>query len=112
MIEIRTGSLQERVLRVLLMQYPITVDELQRKLHVSREVIMRVLKSFQTRNIVNLDILPDKTYIRLLRTDFVFVGRRATQRKAFKRGRLAATAVVRSPRNKTADDDYEDIMYR
>lgn len=83
MIEIQHGTIEEQIIRILQKTYPITIRDLQQKLHLSKNKTLRVLKKLQTRTIIQLDILPDKTFIRLLRNDFSFV-RRKRQRKFIK----------------------------
>jgi hypothetical protein len=85
MIEIERGSLEARILEVLLEVYPITTVELREELALSEKSLERGLKRLQTRGIIVLEVLPDKAYIRLLRRDFHFIGRKATQRKPIKR---------------------------
>ena len=81
MIEITTGTLEERVIKLLQKIYPITIKDLKNKLNISEKVILRTLKKLQLKDIVELDILPDKIFVRLLRNDFSFVGKR--QQKKF-----------------------------
>ena len=83
MIEITTGTLEERIIKFLQKTYPVTVSDVERQLHVSRSVILRMLQKFQVKGIVQLEPLPDKTYIRLLRNDFSFIGKKR-QRKFIK----------------------------
>lgn len=83
MIEIVKGTLEERIIRVLQKNYPITVEEIQNKLHLSKNNVLRVLQKFQTKGIVKLEPLPDKIYVRLLRSDFSFIGKKR-QRKFIK----------------------------
>ncbi|MDD2777306.1 MAG: HTH domain-containing protein [Methanocellales archaeon] len=85
MIEIKCDSLDESVLRALLLRYPITLSELQKELGISDIILNRRIKSLQKRGILALDILPDKTFVQLLRTDFRFVRFSNQQRRAFKR---------------------------
>ena len=101
MIEITIGSLEEQIIKLLQKKYPITTFELASKLRVSRKEIEWVLQKFQIKGIAKLEPLPDKTYVRLLRNDFQFVGPRH-QRKIMKH----------STKNKKEDDgDYDGIMY-
>jgi len=76
MIEINYGTLEERIIKLLQKAYPITVEEIQNKLKLSELVVLRVLKKLQIKRIVRLEPLSDKTYVRLLRHDFSFVGRK------------------------------------
>ena len=85
MIEIERGSLEARIIEVLLEVYPITVQELREELSLSEKMLERGLKRLQTRGIIALEPLPDRVYIRLLRRDFHFIGRKVTQRRPLKR---------------------------
>lgn len=84
-IEIPQGTMEERILKRLLEVYPITLEELRYDLKVSEKVMMRTIKALVLRGIIELEELPDKTFIRLLRRDFLFVGRKATQMRRVKR---------------------------
>jgi predicted ArsR family transcriptional regulator len=83
-IEVLHGSLEERVLRYLLEAYPVTTAALARDLRISEARLGRVLKALATRGVVELEELPDKTFVRLLRQDFSFFGYKDSQRKRFK----------------------------
>ena len=83
MIEIVNGTLEEQIIKLLQKIYPITISDIEKKLHVSRKMILRVLQKFQVKGIVQLEPLSDKTYIRLIRNDFSFVGKKR-QRKFIK----------------------------
>ena len=101
MIEIVNGTLEEQIIKLLQKIYPITISDIEKKLHVSRKMILRVLQKFQVKGIVQLEPLSNKTYIRLLRNDFSFVGKKR-QRKFIKH---------RSGKKKQEPEDYEGIMY-
>ncbi|MGF3553681.1 MAG: HTH domain-containing protein [Thermoplasmatota archaeon] len=81
MIEVTTGTLEEQIIKFLQKTYPVTVKDIKNKLNISEKVILRTLKKLQLKDIVQLDILPDKIYVRLLRSDFSFIGRK--QQKKF-----------------------------
>ena len=100
MIEITTGTLEEQIIKILQKTYPITVKEIKNKLNVSIDMVMRSLKKFQMKGIVRLEPLPDKTYVRLLRHDFSFIGKKR-QRKFIKH----------RTGKKRQTDDYDGIMY-
>ncbi|MEE9151782.1 MAG: transcriptional regulator [Thermoplasmata archaeon] len=85
MIEIERGSLEARIIEVLLEVYPITVKELRKELSISEKMLERGIKRLKIRGVMALEPLSDKVYIRLLRRDFHFIGRKATQRKPLKR---------------------------
>ncbi len=100
-IEVLHGSLEERILRFLLEVYPVTVEDLGRELKVKRERLDRILKSFVQRGIVELEPLPDKTFIRLLRSDFHFTGIKASQRRRYKQ----------TGGKKNVTEDYDGPMF-
>lgn len=83
MIEITIGSLEERIIKLLQKKYPITSSEIAQKLRVSRREVEWILQKFQIKGIAKLEPLPDKTYVRLLRSDFQFIGPRQ-QKKILK----------------------------
>lgn len=101
MIQITSGTMEERILKVLQKIYPITVSDLEKELHLSEKMILRVLKKLQTKGIVKLDQLPDKIFIRLLRQDFSFIGKKH-QRKFIKH-----TSEKRTQESK----EYDGIMF-
>ena len=76
MIEIVGGTIEEQIIKKLQKTYPITIKDLEKTIHHSREIIIRVLQKLQIQGIVQLESLPDKTYIRLLRNDFKFVSKK------------------------------------
>jgi hypothetical protein len=101
MIEITIGSLEEQIIKLLQKTYPITIFEISQKLHVSRKEIEWILHKFQIKGIVKLEPLPDITYVRLLRNDFLFVGSKQ-HRKPLKR----------TPENKKEESEsYNGMMY-
>ncbi len=100
MIEITSGTLEERIIRLLQKTYPITIKDIKNELRVSKNVVIRTLKKLQVKKILMLEPLPDKTYVRLLRHDFSFIGKkRQTKFKKHSTGK----------RKKT--EEYEGIMY-
>jgi len=101
-IEIRSGTLEERAVRVLLEVYPITIEELARELKHSVEATEMLVKKLAVKGIVTLDVLPDKTFIRLQRRDFFFLGRNEQQRKALKH---------KGGKKPGKPMDYDGIMY-
>ena len=76
MIEIVGGTIQEQIIKTLQKIYPVTIKDLEKHLHLSRVKIIRALQQLQVNGIVQLESLPDKTYIRLLRNDFSFVSKK------------------------------------
>ncbi len=101
MIEITTGTLEERIIKLLQKTYPIAVVDIKNELNVSRDMVIRSLKKFQIKGIVRLEPLPDKTYVRLLRHDFSFIGKKR-QRKFIKH---------RTGKKKQDTNEYDGFMY-
>ena len=101
MIEITTGTLEERIIKLLKKTYPITVEDIRLELNISTDMIIRTLKKFQMKGIVRMEPLPDKTYVRLLRHDFSFIGKRR-QKKFIKH---------RTGKKKQDTVEYDGIMY-
>ena len=109
MIEIKKGSLEERALQILFNKYPITVDELRQELGISKGAVERLVKKLVSRGIISLEELPSKSYIRLQRRDFRFIGRHESQRRPLKhKTRRDRTAKYKPKKEK---DDYDDMMY-
>lgn len=103
MIEITKGTIEARIIKVLQDTYPVTISEVSEQLGLLYGKVRRCLLKLRTKGIVRLEPLPDKTFIRLLRNDFRFIGRKAEQRKFIKRSR--------EKQKQSSKDDYDDIMY-
>ncbi len=101
MIEITRGTHEEQIIKILQKTYPITVKEIAEKLHLSKKQVLIVLKKLVTRKIVQLEPLPGKTFIRLLRNDFKFICKKR-QRKFIKHHK--------NKQNKETEE-YDGIMY-
>ena len=101
MIEILRGTLEERIIKLLQKTYPITVSDIVGEMHISKNMAMRELKKLKVKGIIQLEPLHDKTFIRLLRNDFSFIGRKR-QRKFIKHDKDMKT-------QKT--EEYDGIMY-
>jgi predicted transcriptional regulator len=102
MIEITRGTAEEQIIKILQKRYPLTVEDITSEIHLSKAIIQRVLQQLQVKGIVQLEPLPDKTFIRLLRNDFKFVGKKR-QKKFIKHH---STKKKYIPPN-----DSDDIMY-
>jgi len=101
MIEITTGTLEEQIIKLLQKKYPITISDIEEELQASKKIIVRVLQKLQVKGIVQLEPLPDKTYVRLLRRDFSFIGKKR-QRKFLKH---------RTGKKRQEPEEYDGIMY-
>lgn len=101
MIEIINGTLEERIIKLLQKSYPITIDNIAEEMHISKTIAMRELKKLQAKSVLELESLPDKIFIRLLRNDFSFIGKKR-QRKSIKHNK----------RKKAQEpEECNDIMY-
>ena len=103
MIEIKKGTIEERIIKTLQEKYPITLKELSKKLGISENKLKAELLKLQAKNIVALDPLPDKIFIRLIRFDFLFIGRRR-QYKFIKKKKMKT-------KGKEEEEEKDDIMY-
>ncbi len=83
-IEIKQGSIEEKILKAIKDRYPITVKEVQKELGLQEKKVEMGLRSLQKKGIIQLEPLPDKTYIRQIRGDVFFLGRNPTQRRRYK----------------------------
>jgi len=104
MITVQSSSLEGRVLHYLLEKYPVTEEELHDMLGIPMKKISLILRRLRTRGIITLEVLPDKTYVRLLRTDIKFIGVNPSQRQAIKEK-------GRGHRKKSNDSTTSDMMY-
>ena len=101
MIEIVTGTIEEQIIKLLQRIYPITIDDIKRHLKLSKSQIERTLQKLASHYIIQYESLPHKTYIRLLRSDFKFVGKKR-QRKFIKH---------RSGKKPKEPGKYDGMMY-
>ena len=100
MIEITSGTLEERIIKLLQKTYPVTVKDIKEKLNVSKPIVLRVLQKFQTKGIVKLEPLPNKTFVRLLRHDFSFIGK--NRQRQF---------ITHHSGKKQKTEEYDGFMY-
>jgi len=102
MFEITRGTLDEQIIKLLQKTYPITVEEISKKLHLSKTQVIRVLQKMQIKKIVQLEPLPRKTFVRLLKNDFKFIGKKH-QRKFIKHHK--------DKKHNKETEEYDGIMY-
>lgn len=60
------GGLEERILELAAERYPTTVADIARGLGLSEKRLMMELRRMASRGLVELDILPDRVYVRPL----------------------------------------------
>lgn len=101
-IQIDSDTLEGRLIRLLLEEKPITLEEAAKELKVSKKKLLRVCKSLVSRKIIQMEGPKDHTYLRLLRKDISFHGLNPSQERAVKH----------SKRNKKHEKEVPDMMYR
>ena len=101
MIEITRGTFEEQIIKILQKTYPINIKEIAEKLHLSEKQVLRILQKLRVKGIVQLEPLSDKTFVRLIRNDFKFIGKKR-QRKFIKH--------YKNKQNKETKE-YDGIMY-
>ncbi|MGQ9582836.1 MAG: winged helix-turn-helix domain-containing protein [Thermoplasmatota archaeon] len=60
------SSLERRIIEHALEHYPLTAAELARALGVPEKRVLVELRRMESRGLAELDVLPDKTYVRIL----------------------------------------------
>lgn len=109
MVQLDSGSKEARIISVLLKRYPIDDVEVSSITGLSLREVRRYLKGMQDRGWLILERLPDRTFVRLLRRDFIFVGRVEAQKRSVKhKGRDKPKDEVRS---RILRDEHDDMMY-
>jgi transcriptional antiterminator len=101
MIEIEKNSMEERILKILMSRYPVKFSELRNELGLKESTIMNSLNKLCLKKIIELEILPDETFIRLIRTDLRFRGLNPVQKKKI----IEKRAKIKKK------EDYEGMMY-
>jgi len=102
MIDIKIGTIEERIIKTLQKEYPITMKELAKKIGISIKKLQMEIIKLQKKGVVDIDILPDKTFVRLIRFDIRFFGER-NQYKFIKKKKEKA--------KKTKKEGKDDMMY-
>ncbi|MFO7792164.1 MAG: hypothetical protein R6W73_04170 [Candidatus Saliniplasma sp.] len=84
-VQIDSDSLESRLIKLLMKGENITLKEAAKKLNVSESKLERAVKGLVSKDIVSIDVLPDKKYLRLKRSDIQFHGTNPSQDKTLKR---------------------------
>ncbi len=98
--QIKKGSLEARILRIVQSRYPVTLAEVAKELRVTEKRTELAVRNLITQGVLVAEPLSDKTYLRVT-SGFMVVGTAPEQKKALKhkgpkRGKI---------------DDYEGNMY-
>ncbi|MFP4052178.1 MAG: HTH domain-containing protein [Thermoplasmata archaeon] len=83
-VQMDSDSLEAKIIRKLMEGKPITMKELAKELNVSDRKLKRAVKGLASKNIIQIEELPDKKYLRLIRGDIQFQGTNPSQEKAVK----------------------------
>jgi predicted ArsR family transcriptional regulator len=62
---IKKDSIEDQILRILRERYPVTLEEIKKELKLQPERIDRAMRALLDMDYIELDILPDKTFVRL-----------------------------------------------
>ncbi|MEA3559378.1 MAG: helix-turn-helix domain-containing protein [Candidatus Thermoplasmatota archaeon] len=109
MVQVNSRSVDAKVLKVLLGRYPVTMYDVIDATGLKKQVVERALKGMEARGWVQLERLPDSVFIRLKRSDFTFLGRDETQRKAVKH--KSKDRKKKKLKASLLENDGDDMMY-
>ncbi len=104
-IELDSDSLEAKIVKILMEGKPVTISDVADELKVSERRLKRAIKGLASRGIIQLDELPDKTYLRLQRSDIEFKGMNPSQEKKIKHKKKKEEKEKGSKRSK-------ELMYR
>lgn len=65
-MKLKLSAVEIRVIRFLGENYPVTVEDLRKGLSVRPDTLSRTLKALVAKGLIELEPLPDMTYVRLL----------------------------------------------
>ena len=109
MVQVNTRSIEAKILKVLLERYPIDTDEVVKATGLGKKEVERALNGMEARGWLTLERLPDRSFIRMRRFDFTFLGRDETQRKAVKHKSKDKKKKIK--KEALLQDDHDDMMY-
>lgn len=100
--EFDTGSLEAKILLLLVEVYPITVKEIAEYLHAPKKRVESSLKLLANKGLVTFEPLPDKTFVSLASGDFRFKGKETEQLKKVQ---------DKLKKRQQPYEDYDGMMY-
>ncbi len=77
--------MEERLLKLLLRDIPMTLKEAADELKLSESKLNRVCKGLVSRGIIQMEGTGDTVYLRLIRRDISFHGTNPSQKRSIKR---------------------------
>lgn len=109
MVQVKAGSVEAKILKVLLQKYPIDDLKVVELTGLGKKEVARVLNSMEARGWLIIERLPERSFIRMRRFDFTFLGRDETQRKAVKH--RSKDRKKKKIKEDLLKDDNDDMMY-
>lgn len=100
-----SDSLDAKLIHLLMEGRPMTIEDAASDLKISEKKVKRVAKALASRGIIEMEPLPDKTYLRLKRTDISFHGTNPSQEKAIKHKKSKG-------KKKKEENRSTDMMYQ
>ena len=108
----RSETLEAQIIMLLLDKYELTVEELLEQFHLPPSRIERSLKGLEKRGILQIEEYGDITYLRLLRRDIRFVGRKVTQKRALKQRKSKSQQPSQPAQEYSEPKEYDGFMYQ
>ena len=106
-VTIQSGSEEEKIVRFILKKYPVTNMDIARALGIKLDRVNLILMKLEKRGVIQLDVLPDVWYVRMISGDIRFVGTNPTQQKKLKHKKSKKKKKLLKKR-----DNYEGMMYQ
>ena len=106
-VTIQSGSEDEKIIRFIMKKYPITNMDIARAAGIKLDRVNLILRKFEKRGILQLDVLPDVWYVRLISGEIRFVGTNPTQQKKLKHKKRKKKKKLLKKR-----DTYDGMMYQ
>lgn len=93
--EVKGGSAQERILRLLAERYPVTVDEVALALNLRPDVTRLEVKRLQSQGLVVVESLDRKQYVALSGSGYRFIGVNPSEAAAYRKRHKLPPATAR-----------------
>ena len=101
-MKLESSSLEARIIRFLREIYPVTMRDIKREFREPAGRIELALRRLEQAGIVEMEALPDRTYVRLVKA-VGSVGNRPVNRKAVKQ--------EKGPKRPHSTDSDDSVMY-
>jgi len=96
MIRVYENSTEGKILKFLMRNYPVTIDEIETKLKIKTSILKQKLRKFRRRGLVHLYASNDKIYVRLRRTniELLKIGMRKPLHKKIVKHRIRRKVIL------------------